>query len=94
MLNLEIKFIVRGQEVVSLDLFAQTIAQEILASIRNELDHKLSKQNSFNVQAGPDPGGHVVPSFLQNSFWFTSAENHLVPASNNVRRSLARSDGG
>ena len=34
--------------------------------------------DSFNVQAGPDPGGHVVPSFLQNSFWFTSAENHIV----------------
>ncbi len=38
----------------------------------------LEFNDSFNVQAGPDPGGHIVPSFLQNSFWFTSAENHIV----------------
>jgi hypothetical protein len=34
--------------------------------------------DGFNFQAGDDPGGHTVPSFLANSFWFTSAENHLV----------------
>jgi hypothetical protein len=38
----------------------------------------LEFNDSFNVQAGPDPGGNTVPSFLQNSFWFTSAENHIV----------------
>ncbi len=38
----------------------------------------LEFNDGFNVQAGPDPGGHVIPSFMQTSFWFTYAENHIV----------------
>ncbi len=42
----------------------------------------LEFNDSFNVQAGPDPGGHVIPSFLQNSYLVHfRREPHRGPAS-------------
>jgi hypothetical protein len=38
----------------------------------------LEFNDAFNFQAGDDPGGHTVPSFLADSFWNTSAENHII----------------
>ncbi len=34
--------------------------------------------DAFTVQAGDDPGGHTVPSFLSDSYWNTSVSNHIV----------------
>jgi hypothetical protein len=32
----------------------------------------------FGIHAGDDPGNLVVPSFLADSSWYTSADNHVV----------------
>jgi hypothetical protein len=32
----------------------------------------------YGIQAGPDPGDQVVPSYLSDSSWFSNAENHII----------------
>jgi len=53
MLNVEIRFIIDGNEV-SLDSFAQIIVQEVRASVREEFNRNLTKQENFNSR--PLPG--------------------------------------
>lgn len=38
----------------------------------------LEFDDSFGIQAGNDPGGHTVPSFLANSSWYTDSDNHII----------------
>jgi hypothetical protein len=38
----------------------------------------LEFNDNFAIQAGADPGGNTVPSFLENSYWATTAQNHVV----------------
>jgi hypothetical protein len=38
----------------------------------------LELNDYFGIHAGADPGDLVVPSFLSDSYWFTSADNHIV----------------
>ncbi len=46
MLNVEIRFIIDGREV-SLDTFAQTIVREVRASVHEEFDRNLTKQQNL-----------------------------------------------
>lgn len=34
--------------------------------------------DEFGVQAGSDPGTTTIPSFLADSSWYTTAQNHIV----------------
>ncbi len=55
MLNVEIRFVVEGQEV-SLDSFAQAIVREVRASIRDELNRNLRTQETLSNQPSPRIG--------------------------------------
>ena len=45
----------------------------------------LEFDDTFGIIAGDDPGGLTVPSFLANSSWDTSAQNHIIGPQVGVR---------
>jgi excisionase family DNA binding protein len=60
-LNVEIRFVIEGQEV-SLDSFAQAVVREVRASIRDELNRNLTRQETLSGQAriGAEPSRQAV----------------------------------